>query len=258
MIYIFILLFSVVFFLIWFFVRFSYFYKVTTPKGEKYKSSYKSDGFLKKLFWSLPMQLGKDFARKDSNFFDAHGCIVFEGHQGGGKTISAVQYARELKRKYKESIVLSNTSLAFEDISLSSWEPILEVDNDKYGVICLLDEAQLWFSGRFMSNFNISSLGLISQNRKCKRVLLLTSQNFCQLDKQVRINTTEVRKCKTFLGCLTVVACFVPELDSEGNVIKQHFKRFYWYVQDDDLRNSYDTFRVIQTLTKSGFIERKE
>ena len=86
----------------------------------------------------------------------------------------------------------------------------------------------------------------------------MTSQNFCQLDKQVRINTTEVRKCKTFFGCLTVVACFVPELDSEGNVIKQHFKRFYWYVQDDDLRNSYDTFRVIQTLTKSGFIERKE
>ena len=155
-----------IFFVIWFFVRFLYYYKITNPKGEKYKTNYKPDKFIDKLLVKLPAQLGKDFARKDSNFFNAHGCIVFEGHQGGGKTISAVHYARELKRRYKESIVLSNTSLDFEDISLTSWEPILEVDNGKYGVICLLDEAQLWFSGRFMSNFNISSLGLISQNQE--------------------------------------------------------------------------------------------
>lgn len=257
MFWIFLFLFVVLFSVFWFLGRFLFFYS-KTPKGEKYKITYKKRGFFARLFLDLPKQLGIDYAAKDMNFFDAHGCIVFEGHQGGGKTISAVQYARELKRRFPESLVLSNTYLDFEDVSLSDWHPILDVDNGKYGVICLLDEAQLWFSGRFMSNFSLSSLGLISQNRKNKRVLLLTSQNFCQLDKQVRINTTEVRRCSTFFGCLTLVRCFVPELDSEGNVVKQHFKRLYWYVQDKSLRDCYDTFRVIQTLSKSGFIDRKE
>lgn len=240
-----------------FFIRFYHFYKITEPKGIKYKSNYVKKGFFSKIL-DFPKQLGIDYARKDSDFFDAHGCIVFEGRQGGGKTISAVQYARELKRRFPECLVLSNTSLDFEDLSLQDWKPLLNVKNDKYGVVCLIDEAQLWFNGRFASNFNLSCVGLISQNRKNKRVLLLTSQNFCQLDRQLRINCTELRKCFTFFGVLTVVSCFSPEMDSEGNIKHNRFKRLYWYIQDDDLRGCYDTYKVISILSKSGFIDRKE
>ena len=31
----------------------------------------------------------------------------------------------------------------------------------------------------------------------------------------------------------------------------------YWFVHDKELRESYDTYRVIENLSKSGFQERK-
>ena len=47
-----------------------------------------------------------------------------------------------------------------------------------------------------------------------------------------------------------------PELDAEGNVCRWVNLGFYYFVHTDDIRNSYDTYRVIQSLADSGFQSR--
>ena len=44
-------------------------------------------------------------------------------------------------------------------------------------------------------------------------------------------------------------------IDSEGNVIELKYKGMYSFVHTDELRNAYDTYKVIHTLAKEGFKE---
>jgi len=136
---------------------------------------------------------------------------------------------------------------------LEHWSKLIDYKNGIYGVIAVLDETQNWFSSNQSKNFPPEMLQVITQNRKNRRVILGTAQNFYLLAKAIRSQTTEIRRCTTYFGALTLVRRFEPILDSEGNV--QEFKKrgFYFYVHDEDLRNSYDTYHVIESLKESGF-----
>lgn len=50
---------------------------------------------------------------------------------------------------------------------------------------------------------------------------------------------------------------FEPILDAEGNVAEWKKKGIYFYVHDEELRSSYDTFKVIERLNKVGFKEEQ-
>ncbi len=43
-----------------------------------------------------------------------------------------------------------------------------------------------------------------------------------------------------------------------GNVKEFKKRGMYFFVHDDKLRNSYDTYHVIESLSKSGFKPRSE
>ncbi len=43
-----------------------------------------------------------------------------------------------------------------------------------------------------------------------------------------------------------------------GNVKEFKKRGMYFFVHDDKLRNSYDTYHVIESLSKSGFKSRSE
>lgn len=49
---------------------------------------------------------------------------------------------------------------------------------------------------------------------------------------------------------------FEPILDAEGNVAEWKKKGMYFYIHDEELRSSYDTFKVIERLNKVGFKEQ--
>jgi len=46
-----------------------------------------------------------------------------------------------------------------------------------------------------------------------------------------------------------------PILDSEGNVVEWKKRGMYCFVHNKELRESYDTWKVIENLRKSGFKE---
>lgn len=54
---------------------------------------------------------------------------------------------------------------------------------------------------------------------------------------------------------MTIVKRLEPILDSEGNVAEWKNRGMYFYVHNKELRNAYDTWKVIENLSKSGFKE---
>lgn len=232
-------------------------------KGKKFQKStsytrQKKRGFFTKIFIDLPKRIVDDMFAKNPDFFPYQGLIIFEGRQGNGKTISAIQFARQMQREYSKSKVITNLNYKFQNDELNHWSKLIHYKNGIYGVIAVLDETQNWFSSNQSKNFPPEMLQVVTQNRKNRRIILGTAQNFYLLAKAIRSQTTEVRRCATFFGCLTLVRRFEPILDSEGNV--QEFKKrgFYFYVHDEELRNSYDTYHVIESLSNSGFKENAD
>ena len=101
-------------------------------------------------------------------------------------------------------------------------------------------------------------LEVITQNRKNRRVIMGTAQSFNRLAKPLREQATEVRRCNTFFGCLTVVHRVIPELDSNGDVTEWKHRGWYYFVHNKEIRESYDTWKVIEALKDSGFQPRQQ
>lgn len=224
-------------------------------KPESYKR-VKKRSFLRKLFLDLPKRISDDMFKKNPDMFSYQGMIIFEGRQGNGKTISAIQYAREMQRQYLKSKCITNLNYKYQNDDLKHWSQLVDYKNGIYGVIVVIDETQNWFASNQSRNFPPEMLEVVTQNRKNRRVILGTAQNFYMLAKNIRSQTTELRRCTTLFGCLTIVRRFIPILDSDG-IVKEFKKRgWYFFVHDEDLRNSYDTYHVIHSLANSGFQDK--
>ena len=231
-------------------------------KGRRFKKSStvhikKKSSFLKRIFIDLPHQYVVDIMAREPDFFKYQGCIIFEGRQGAGKTVAMLQFAREMQREYSASKCITNVNYKYQDDTLDHWRKLIDYKNGHKGVIAVIDELQNWFSSNQSKDFPPEMLQVITQNRKNRRIILGTAQNFVRLAKPIREQATEVRRCATLLGCLTIVRKYEPYLDSEGNVAEYKFRGMYFFVHDKELRDSYDTYHVIESLSKSGFQERQ-
>ena len=214
----------------------------------------KKRSLIKRLFIDVPRRYALDILEADPDQFGIHGIHVFCGEQGKGKTIGAVEMIQRLQKMYPKCKTITNFGLTTEDDSLDGWQQLLTYTNGKKGVIVGIDEIQNWFmSGR--NNLPVEMLEVATQNRKNCRVICCTAQVFTRVNKALREQFTMVYQPHTYFNCLTVVFKRKPVFDSEGNVIDLKFKGFYSFVHTDELRNSYDTYKVIHTLAKEGFKE---
>lgn len=217
----------------------------------------KKISLFRKIFLDFPRQFITDIENREPGYFPYQGCIIFTGRQGSGKTVGLVQYMRAMQREYPKSKVITNLAYRDEDDVLNDWKPLLTYKNGIYGVICAIDEMQNWFSSNQSKDFPPEMLQVITQNRKNRRIILGTSQVFTRLSKPLREQATEVRECHTFFGCITFVIRKEPILGCEGDVTEYKFRGWYCFVHDQDLRDSYDTYKVIDSLAASGFQPRQ-
>ena len=229
--------------------------KGNRPKTGDYVRVKRPD-LLKSLFWLFPMQYIKDYFARDPEFFKHQGCIIFTGRQGNGKTIAMVEQAKNWQKEYPRAKTITNLAYADQDEELDHWNKLIDYKNGIYGVICLIDEMQNWFSSNASKNFPPEMLEVITQNRKNRRVIMGTAQSFNRLAKPIREQATEVRKCWTFFGCITFVQRVYPELNSSGDVISWKHRGFYYFVHTDAIRESYDTYKVIERLREVGFQDK--
>lgn len=166
------------------------------------------------------------------------------------------QYATNLKNEYPLVKIISNTKFSLSDFNLNHWKFLVNFSNGEEGVIAIIDELQNWFNSKQSKNFPPEMLSVITQNRKNKRLILGTAQQFYMLSKDIRTQCTEVREAYTLFSRLTIVIKKEPIVDNEGDVLKMRFKGIYSFVQTDKLRDSYDTYATIKNLSDSGFYER--
>lgn len=224
-------------------------------KGSRQK--VKKHGFLRQIFIDAPKQIVEDKFNQDPDFFTHQGLIIFEGRQGNGKSVAMVHEAMQLQEEFPLAKCTSNLAYTQEDMPLKDWHMLINFKNGIKGVIVLMDELQNWFSSNDSKNFPPEMLQVITQNRKNRRVILGTAQNFYLLSKAIRTQTTEVRRCVTLLGCITIVRRFEPILDAQGDVLEWKNRGMYFFVHDKKLRESYDTYKVIERLQKVGFKEEQ-
>ena len=212
--------------------------------------------FFKNLLYLFPKQWVTDYFSRPPDFFRHQGCIIYTGRQGQGKTVALVEQTLRYQEEYPACKVIGNLNYEYQDEELTDWHQLIDYKNGIQGVVVQIDETQNWFSSNQSKNFPPEMLEVITQNRKNRRVILGTAQCFNRLAKPLREQATEVRKCFTVMGCVTFVHRVEPILNSTGDVEKWKHKGFYYFVHTAKIRNAYDTYHVIESLSKSGFVER--
>lgn len=210
---------------------------------------------LVRLLWEAPRRYVDDLYKRQPDFFRPQGLIIFTGRQGNGKTTALMQYAIDLLDTYPKAKCLSNTKFAYQTEKLVHWKQLVDYKNEHKGIVVIMDELQNWFGSNQSRNFPPEMLGVITQNRKNRRVILGTAQNFYLLAKAIRSQCTEIRQCVTLAGVLTIVIKREPIIDNDGDVKDLKYRGMYFFVHSERLRNSYDTWSVVDALSSSGFQE---
>lgn len=214
----------------------------------------KRPGLLRQLLWDVPRRFVLDRFQREPGYFAPRGIHMFCGEQGAGKTIAAVEMMLRLQKQYPLSKMITNFGVTTENEELARWQQLLDYVNGHQGVIVGIDEIQNWFkSGQ--NQLPEGMLEVVTQNRKNHRVLCCTAQVFTRVNKAIREQVTLVYNPHTYLGCFTVVVKRKPIFDSEGNVLDLKYRGMYCFVHTDELREAYDTYKVIHTLAKEGFKE---
>ena len=210
------------------------------------------------LLWDFPRRLVNDFFSRDPDDFDIFGVHVFCGEQGSGKSIAAVHFIKRILERNPCAKLASNIDLNFQDSTVEDFSDILSTNNGSFGQVIFLDEIQNWFSSNESRNFPPEMLTEITQQRKQRKCVVGTSQVFGRVSKPIREQITLLYRPFTVCGCLTFVRVYKVDLNEDGTVDKMHFRTWYAFVHDDELRNSYDTYEKVQRLSIKGFQPRTE
>ena len=228
-------------------------------KGERVQRGsvrkIKPRSVITRLLRDAPRRYVDDLYKRQPDFFRPQGLIIFTGRQGNGKTTALMQYAIDLLDAYPKARCLSNTKFAYQNEKLVHWKQLVDYKNEHKGIVVIMDELQNWFGSNQSRNFPPEMLGVITQNRKNRRVILGTAQNFYLLAKAIRSQCTEIRQCTTLAGVLTIVIRREPIIDNDGDVKDLKYRGIYFFVHSERLRNSYDTWSVVDALSSSGFQE---
>ena len=247
-VYVFLIVFALLC-LFWFLV-FKYYFKLELkPSGIVHQPKRP---LIKQLFYDAPRRYVMDIYEREPDFFHPQGIHMFCGEQGSGKTIAAVEMMLRLQKMYPKAKMITNFGVTTEDDELTKWQQMLDYTNDKRGVIVGIDEIQNWF----MSGKNQLPEGMLevaTQNRKNRRIICCTAQVFTRVNKGLREQVTNVYEPHTYLGCFTVVVKKKYKFDTDGKVIESKIKGLYCFTHTEELRNAYDTYKVIHTLAQEGF-----
>lgn len=185
--------------------------------------------------------------------FNLYGVSCYCGRQGSGKTIGVVEELEKIKRLFPECIICTNINYLKQDIPLTSWLQLLELRNADKGVVFVIDEVQN--NGLDWTKFPETLLAVITQQRKQKIKIYVTTQVYKNLVIQLRRQCFDVIECKTFLGRWTKHKCF--DAEEYNNVIDNPTpeKKFrlpkkwkHSFIQSNFLRNLYDTNQVVDKL----------
>lgn len=176
---------------------------------------------------------------------------VYKGQQGAGKTLSMVHDFLEVIEKYPDCERYGNIDIhGVENYHLIRTDEDLDAalarDNGTRGVLLLLDEAHNYFGKK--TGISWQSLMQITQNRKTRRMLYMSSQIWEDLDVSMRKQVDEIARCRSIFGFLQLNTIFNghsirwSNLDSDWVADKMYTTIFK---HSQPLYDCYDTFQKI-------------
>lgn len=212
--------------------------------------------------------------RKDPDYFWPSGTQVYVGKQGSGKTISAIKHLYQLKKRYPKAIIVSNILLneykrigVYNQKDYDAIRPkidpnahyfyfqsldelaflLVAVNNEKYGVIYLIDEIHTYFNALDSKNIPMFIFTEIAQQRKQRKLIIGTSQLFMRLAKPFREQCDNIITCSTYFSILTTQKAYdgmTLEQDYDGK-LRGQLKRVGWFFHNRKIRNAFDTFQKV-------------
>lgn len=206
------------------------------------EQSMKEKFKIKNIFKILKFR--NKFNKENPDYFYPDGLTVFIGSQGSGKTLSAVNYVYNLKKKYPKTKIVTDIQLRdypiitfeeykeihnetllslkekykdnYEEIMYEIYlknnevfefkdnDDLLKYFNDDRGVIFLIDEIQVFMNSLQSKNINMDLMAQISQQRKQRIHIIATCQVFGRMAKPLREQFNTVILCKCILGLIQV------------------------------------------------------
>jgi len=192
-------------------------------------------------------------ATRSRNSFPV-GMVLFVGHQGAGKTISAVHYAHYLTEKYPDALVFSNIKLDlpnFTQVNPAELEEMLLKDFGRTPVIYVLDEIQTLLRGKGKGGSRVLSedtLMSIQQQRKANKTILGTLQEFLDLDISYRRQLRAQVQCR-HSGTLQIEFWRDPSTlsyDAERNDYHGKVMDIWIWKRHDEMYKKYDTYELVK------------
>lgn len=214
------------------------------------------------LFPYLIYRKVKDVRDSEVHLYGIYG---YFGLPGKGKTMAMCHRLKELREQYGEDIyIMTNFCYNDEDFPFTTWKDLLK-QYDK-PLVCAWDEVQNEFNSREFKSFPISLLTLLTQIRKSKGIqILYTAQRWHFVDKNFRSLSFGCYECNTVLGCFTITRMYDPvdydNLCSNSDYDKRrkiHPIKTDSFIQTEELRDSYDSYKMLETAKSKEYMDREE
>lgn len=200
-------------------------------------------------------------------YMHSEGTMIFCGPQGAGKTLSAVRYLLALMERYPAAVVCTNVGLTCfpfnADLDASApqgWayrpggegRPIVEytgleclkwLSNGYQGVIYLVDELHLELNSLESKNIDIDVMIEISQQRKQRKHIIGTSQQYLRLAKPLREQVHDIVMCRCLFGRMQLNKWIdgSTAVEDNGNVMAKVKKTStFWHTPA--MYQAYDTY----------------
>lgn len=188
---------------------------------------------------------------KQKNLFPI-GTRAYKGFQGRGKTYSIVHDVRKIQEKFPECVIFSNIKLkGFRNYFYCKTDDDvffgLNFENGEKGVVNIIDEAHLFFNKK--TGISLDVLSQISQQRKQRRKILLSSQIWEDLDVSLRKQVPEIVKCYN-LGNIQINRISNGETlryDKSKSDYVADLIGFSIFKRNQEVGNLYDTYQKIET-----------
>lgn len=189
-----------------------------------------------------------DFKKAHPTYFEPEGLLVFCGEQGSGKTLSAVQYVKNLCEQYPAAILCSNVQIeglpeATQVVEYNGLDCLKNLSNGYEGVIYFIDEIHLEFNSLESKNIDIEIMIEVAQQRKQRKHIVGTTQVYGRLAKPFREQIRSVVLCTNVLKVLQINRLIdgSKTTEQDGKLVTETCRVFVWF-HHPALYDCYDTY----------------
>lgn len=213
----------------------------------------------------LPYLIYRSIKDKKGQGVHLYGIYGYFGLPGKGKTMAMCNELKRLRKLYGDQIyIMTNFCYTDEDFAFTGWKDLLK-EYDK-PLVCAWDEVQNEFNSRDFKTFPISLLTLLTQVRKKNGIqILYTSQRWHFVDKNFRSLSFGCYECSTIFGCFTMTKLFDP-VDYDNFCSNSDYEKrrrikpikVDSFLQSDELRNCYDSYRMLESAKSKDYLDRTE